>query len=87
MGGEGGLTGVKSQEVIDVCILPCGRAATASSHAQGYTWGGATGVMYPADPILKTGTNMSYRIYNHNQKSSVNQIRCMQHTIYELMAC
>ena len=49
--------------------------------------GGATGVMYPADPILKTGTNMSYRIYNHNQKSSVNQIRCMQHTKYELMAC
>ena len=46
-----------------------------------------TGVRYPADPILKTGINMSYRIYNHNQKSSVNQIRCMQHTIYELMAC
>ena len=47
---------------------------------------GTTGVMYPADPILETGTNMSYGIYNDNQKCRVNQIRCMQHTIYELMA-
>lgn len=48
---------------------------------------GRTGVRYPADPILKTGTNMSYGIYSHNQKSSVDQIQCLQHTIYELMAC
>ena len=46
MGGEGRPTGIQGQEVIYVCILSCGRAATISSHIYG-TSRGTSEVRYP----------------------------------------